>query len=182
MQLSAAAGSSYNLNSVTLTSHSMKSRVYSFDASWTPWDWFGLDAGYAKRHLDTVSGIAYFAAGDLIQGDRSIYISNLHTGNFGARIEIRRRASLYFGYSHAQDLGDGRNTPIAGATGSQLPLFLAAQTFPVAFRSPQARLSIRLHERLRWNFGYQYYGYREQFFAEHGYRAHTGYTSVLWSF
>ena len=66
--------------------------------------------------------------------------------------------------------------------------FQAAQTFPLKFQSPLARLSVKITNRIRWNLGYQYYGYREDFFkgqpftTDYGYRAQTGYTSVLWSF
>jgi hypothetical protein len=45
-----------------------------------------------------------------------------------------------------------------------------------------ARLSIRITPKVRWNAGYQYYGYREDFSAAQNYRAHTGYSSVSWSF
>ncbi len=179
--LSAAAHSNYNFNSAALASHSSESRNYSFDGSWTPAGWLAVDAGYSKLHLDTLSGIAYFAAFHLVEGDRSIYVSNLHAANLGARIGLKNRASLYFGYSHVEDTGDGRRTAESGG-GAELPAFLIAQTFPVAYRSPLARLSVRLHTNLRWNFGYQYYGYREDFLPRLGYRAHTGYTSVLWSF
>jgi hypothetical protein len=44
---------------------------------------------------------------------------------------------------------------------------------------------VRMNEKLRWNFGYQYYGYKEDFglFSfNQNYRANTGYTSLLWSF
>jgi hypothetical protein len=44
------------------------------------------------------------------------------------------------------------------------------------------RVSLRLHEKLRWNFGYQHYNYREDFFGLQNYRAHTGYSSLQWSF
>ena len=50
------------------------------------------------------------------------------------------------------------------------------------------RFSVSITNRVRWNVGYQYYGYREDFFTgqnglpDPGYRATTGYTSVLWSF
>ncbi|PYT26638.1 MAG: hypothetical protein DMG58_22055, partial [Acidobacteria bacterium] len=63
-----------------------------------------------------------------------------------------------------------------------------AQTFPLKFQSPLARLSVKITNRIRWNLGYQYYGYREDFFTgqpfttDYGYRAQTGYTSLLWSF
>ncbi len=41
-------------------------------------DWFSLDAGYSKLHLNTAGGIDYFASGQFITGQQSIYISNLH--------------------------------------------------------------------------------------------------------
>jgi len=45
-----------------------------------------------------------------------------------------------------------------------------------------ARISIRVSNRVRWNAGYQYYGYAEDFSALQNYRAHTGYSSLAWSF
>jgi hypothetical protein len=45
-----------------------------------------------------------------------------------------------------------------------------------------ARLSVRLREKLRWNLGYQYYGYREKFYPAQDFRANTGYSSLTWSF
>ena len=48
-----------------------------------------------------------------------------------------------------------------------------------------ARLSIRINPKLRWNAGYQFYGYGEQFHLlgiDQNFHAHTGYTSVRWSF
>jgi len=52
----------------------------------------------------------------------------------------------------------------------------------VRFLSPQARLSIRISRQMRWNAGYQYYGYDEQFTALQNFRANTGYSSISWSF
>ena len=67
--LSAAARTNYNINSISITEHSSRARTYSADLSWTPHRWFGVDAGYSKLHLDTLSGIAYFSAGQLVTGD-----------------------------------------------------------------------------------------------------------------
>ncbi len=172
--LTAQARSNYNTNSVSLSSFSSRARNYSLNGSWAPRDWFSLDAGYSKVHLDTAGGIVYFANSTQLSRT-SIYISNIHAGNIAARFGILKRADLYLGYSRVQDLGDGR---------SALPAdpFLAAQTFPLAFESPLVRLSVRLHNRIRWNAGYQYYRYGEKFFSLQNYRANTGYTSVLWSF
>jgi hypothetical protein len=117
-----------------------------------------------------------------------------------ARFAITKRADISVGYSHIQDVGDGRSsslgncgvvtlgvTSLCSATTSLpaagLPIaFAAAQTFPLRFESPQARLSIRINKQLRWNAGYQYYGYNEQFSALQNFRAHTGYSSLSWAF
>ena len=47
------------------------------------------------------------------------------------------------------------------------------------------RISVRLNPKLRWNLGWQFYDYHEQFGLEsfyQGYHANTGYTSVAFSF
>src|SRR5207302_11381813 len=97
--LSAAYRENYNFNSVTLSSHSSRARNYSYDASWVPRGWLAVGAGYSKLHLDTVSGIAFFADAQFIQGQNSIYISNVHAANLGARFAIKKFADLYLGYT-----------------------------------------------------------------------------------
>jgi len=186
--LTAYTQTNYNNNSITLTAFSSHARTYAANASWTPLRWLSFQADYAKLHLDTLGGLSYFANGDLVTGQHSLYISNLHTGNLGAHFAIRKRVDLYAGYSHVQDTGDGRSNILGSGYGPDIPEFQAAQTFPLKFQSPVARLSVVLTNRVRWNVGYQYYGYHENFFTGQGflpdqaYRAHTGYTSVLWSF
>lgn len=179
LQLSALTRTLYNTNTANLFAHSARSRQYSYDASWAPASWFSFDAGYSKLHLDTLTGIAYFAASTLVDNNRSLYISNIHSANFGLRAAIRKRADFYIGYSLIKDTGDGRSTSLTNTDA-----FYLAQTFPLSYQSPQARFSLRLHNRLRWNLGYQHYAYREGFFTltYQNYRAHTGYTSLLWSF
>jgi hypothetical protein len=93
-----------------------------------------------------------------------------------------KRADLYLGYSHVQDVGAGRLGPPIGVVSPAPPIGLLASTFPLRYLSPQARLSIRLARKLRWNAGYQYYGYNEEFSGLQDYRAQTGYSSISWSF
>lgn len=181
LQLSAATRASYNTNSAALSAYGSRARSHSFDGSWTPRDWFAIDAGYARLHLDTESGIAYFAS-RLVEGERSYYLSNLHTAHAGLRLGIRNRADLWLGYTRVQDTGDGRAAADASTRGPSLAAFRAAQVFPLTYQSPLLRFSLRLKSKLRWNAGYQYYGYSEVFSSLQNYRAHTGYTSVLWSF
>lgn len=173
----------YNTNSSSLFTHSARTRATGADASYAFKRWISLDAGYSKQHWDTLTGLAYFASGEFVQSDSSLYISNIHTGYLSVHGSWRQRVDLTLGYTRVQDTGDGRATPLGGtAAGSQLAVLRAAQTFPLAFQSPLARLSIKLHDKIRWNFGYQFYGYREDFQTAQNYRAHTGFTSLIWSF
>jgi hypothetical protein len=177
----AAANANYNANSVSLTSYGSQSRTYSVSGSWTPRGPFTVDAGFNRAHTYTIGGIAYFMDSQLIQGQSSIYLSNINTIYLGVRYEIAKRIDLYVGYTRVQDLGDGRATAAAGI-GSAPSVFQVVQTFPVAFQSPMARLSVKINNKLRWNAGYQYYGYRQDFDTSLGFRANTGYTSLSFSF
>ena len=171
--LSALARTNYNFNSASLFAHSSKSRTYSGDASWSAGSWLGIDASYSKLHLDTLSGIAYFFNNRLVQNDRSRYISNIHSASVSARVAAGRRVELLGGYVRTQDRGSSEQ-PFPGTIGFQV--------YPLTFDSPMGRLSVLLHNRLRWNAGYQRYGYGEQMLPVQNYRAHTGFTSLSWSF
>lgn len=181
----ATASTDYNTNAVSLANFASHSRQYSVNGSWTPSDWFAIDASYAKLHLDTLGGLSYFVANaQPVLGSQSYYVSNIHTATLMAHFTVLKRADLLVGYSHVQDVGDGRATPLTSSVTAPLvpQAFVAAQTFPLRFLSPQGRLSVRLTRQVRWNAGYQYYGYSEDFSTLQNYRAHTGYSSVSWSF
>lgn len=181
LQLAACSQADYNDNSVLLSDYNSHGRSYAGSGSWSPVKWFAFDASYSKLHLETLGGINFFAQNVLFANQVSYYLSNLHTGTLSARFSLRR-FDFYLGYSRVQDTGDGRAIPTQLVIGPDLPAFRTAQTFPLLFQSPQARVSFRISERLRWNAGYQYFGYREDFFPSQNYLAHTGYTSLLWSF
>jgi len=182
LQLEASSHSDYNENSVTISAYSSHSRTYSVSGAWSPRSWMSFDASYSKIHLDTLGGIQFFVNAQLFPNQASYYVSNLHTGTLGARFTLLKRLDLYLGYSHVQDTGDGRSAAAVTTVGPTLPAFESAQTFPVKFQSPMARLSVRISEKVRWNVGYQYFGYRADFWPSENYLANTGYTSVLWSF
>ncbi len=165
-----------NFNSVSLFRHSSRSRNYTFDGSWTPNTRFAIDAGYQKLHLDTLTGLAYFQNFTEVDTDSSYYVSNVHAVYAGARMALLKRFDVYAGVASNKDTGASRT----GYTTQ--PALLAAQSFPLTYVSPQVRLSYRIHEKWRANFGYQYYDYFERILALQNYRAHTGFMSVLWSF
>jgi len=192
VQLSSTYRQVYNLNPpLSFSNFSSHSRQYSGNASWAPLNWFSIDASYTKLHLDTFDGLAFFAnpnggRSQLQTGDVSRYLSNIHGGNLGVRWNIAKRADLYVGYSITKDTGDGRSTAVpVGLTDPVLSLLSSVQTFPLTYQSPLARISIRILPKLRWNAAYQFYGYSEDFHIlgyNQNYNAHTGYTSVTWSF
>jgi hypothetical protein len=188
VQLSTSYRQVYNLNAPfvfsTFDSHN---RQYSANASWAPKDGISFDASYTKLHLDTRGGIAFFAITNirpqLQSAFPSYYTSNIHAANLGVRFGVRRRADLYLGYSITKDTGDGHGFP--GATSPVATLLASVQTFPLTYQSPLGRVSIRISPKVRWNAGWQFYDYAEDFHFfgySQNYRAHTGFTSVLWSF
>jgi hypothetical protein len=184
-QMLATTNTDYNNNSVVLSSYSSHSRRYGLDGSWTPRSWFSLDAGYSKMHLDTAGGIAYrIAPGTLITGEQSLYFSNIHTLSSGIRFTLKDRVEVYAGLTRVQDTGDGRATAAGAGIGSPRSIFEVVQTFPLTFLSPMGRVSLKLNNRLRWNAGYQYYGYRQEFNLNPNlnYLANTGYTSLSFAF
>ena len=177
----------YNNNSIQITAYSSRARTYSANASWSPKSWVSVDAAYNKLHLDTIGGIDFFAGSPFSQevtGMQSIYGSNIHSGNLGLRFALTKRADLYVGYNITKDTGDGRSSEATQPTAIQ-QVFYNVQTFPLTYQSPLFRLSVRITEKLRYNVGYQYYGYNEQFglFSTYeNFHANTGYTSLLWTF
>jgi hypothetical protein len=201
LRLSAYARSNYNTNSRSFSSFASKSRQYGADASWIAKEWFSIDMSYAKLHLDTLGTLDFFLGTTGEVTPQSYYVSNIHTGNLSAHFTAFKRVDFSLGFSHVQDVGD-KSLPLVLVTSvvtpSSFPPVLK-QTFPLRFTSPFAKISVRMSQRLRWNFGYQYYGYSEEqpTFSTavailngllgngptlQNFRAQTGYSSLSWSF
>lgn len=179
--VAATAQADYNVNSVSISSFSSQSRSYGTETAWTPKPWLTFDATYSKLHLNTVGGLAYFVDSTLITGTESLYISNLHFANVGVRLAAGKRADIYLGYSRVQDTGDGRSTAAGDGT-NPVTAFDVAQTYPLLYDTPLARVTVPLKAKLRFNLGWQYYRYNEQFLTIRDYHANTAYTSLAWSF
>lgn len=186
-QLSTSYRQIYNLNApFVFATYSSHDRQYSANASWAPRDAISFDASYTKLHLDTRGGIAFWAGTGirptLQSAFPSYYVSNIHAANLGIRFALRRRGELFAGYTITKDTGGAPGLP---TTGPVQTLLTSVQSFPLTYQSPLARLSIRITPKLRWNAGWQYYGYSEEmhlFGYNQNFRANTGFTSVLWSF
>jgi hypothetical protein len=133
-----------------------------------------FDAGYNKLHLDTLSGLQYFQDNALTT-DQSWYVSNLHSLHAGLQVNIRNRADVYAGWIRLSDQGGSR-------LATALPYLQTVQAFPFLYHSPMVRLSIPITRKIRWNAGYQFYGYGEAAIPSQNYQANTAFTSLLWSF
>ena len=108
-----------------------------------------MDASYSKLHLDSLSGIVFFAGPEAVSPLKVYIISNIHAANLGARFAVAARVDLYVGYAITLDTGDGRSTAVpAGATDPTTLIFAPVQTFPLSYQSPLARVSIRMREKL----------------------------------
>jgi hypothetical protein len=164
-----------NANSTSLYVHSSTGRTWGATTGFTPRANIQIDAGYDYLHLDTLTGLAYFANFELVASSKSYYVTNVHTLHAGVQAQIRKKVDLYAGFVRTQDRGDGR-------AASPQDIFAAAQVFPLSYASPLARVSFQLRANLRANFGWQYYDYAEKFARLQDYSAHTGYVSLSYSF
>ena len=190
VQLSSQYREYYNHNvEEGFTLFGSHARTYTANASWMPQNWLSFDVSYVKLHQDSDSFLAFFAGVTrpvLVTQYPSLYISNIHSVNFGSHIDIGKHADLYVGYSIVKDLGDGRTTAVSPPTTDPVQSLLSSvQTFPLSYQSPLARISFRISPKVRWNVGWQYYAYEEKFGVlgyYQNFHAITGYTSVLWSF
>jgi hypothetical protein len=185
LRVSTSYRTAFNLNPTMLSAYSARTKVWTADASGTPHRRFTWDASYSYTHWRSLAGIAFFSNFNLQQGGQSLYLSQLHGLHVGARTVLTRRLEFYAAYSGVHDSADGRSfsigAPVPGLPGSW-PAFSDAQTFPLSYRSPMARLSFQIMPAARLNLGYQHYGYHQRLDNLQDYRAHTAYLSLLWTF
>src|SRR5262249_8276243 len=80
------------------------------------------------------------------------------------------RISLFASYRINRDPGQG------SLTSPNLAVIIGS--YPFTYQSPEARLTVKLTNRLDWNVGYQYYNYRDWFTPAQNYHAHLPYMSL----
>ncbi|PYT32429.1 MAG: hypothetical protein DMG57_01660 [Acidobacteria bacterium] len=166
------------------------SRDFSANTSFDANRYLSFDLSYTKLHLDTLANLwAELPApvGPTIvskRGYMSQYTSNLHTVSLIARTNFKR-GTFYAGYNITRDTGDGREIQNLGLKNPAASFTALANTFPMTYQAPLARLSIKITPTVQWNGGWEFYRYNERF-AYFGYqpyyRAHTGYTSLSLTF
>ncbi len=160
--------------------YSVKSRIFQSSVDWNPNSRFSLSTGYNYNWLNSKAVVEYyFNSVQHLFGHSLYYVRN----NFffiETTAQLLPRATLYAAYRINDDNGQGsRVADPAGKPGNLL------SSYPMSFQTPEARLAIKLHRRLDWNIGYQYYNYNESRVVgprQQNYHAHLPYTSLRFYF
>jgi hypothetical protein len=159
---------------------SVKSRVFTSAVDWTVNPRLSVNAGYNYNWINSNAVVNYFFNGVNHPEGRSLYFLRNNFFFVDTVSQITPRATLYVGYRINKDNGQGNR--VSDPTGN--PGFLVT-SYPMSFQSPEGRLAIRLHRRLDWNVGYQYYNYNESVLVgprPQNYHAHLPYTSLRFYF
>lgn len=155
---------------------SIKSRIFTSSIDWTASPRFSISTGYNYHWINSKSVIDYFFNGVQHPSGLSLYYVRNNYFFVESVARLAPRATLFSAYRINKDNGQGSR--VADPTGRPGTLIAS---YPMSFQSPEARLAIKLHHRLDWNVGYQYYNYNESPIVgprPQNYHAHLPYTSL----
>jgi hypothetical protein len=159
---------------------SVKSRIFSSSLDWTATSRFSISTGYNYHWINSNAKLDYFFNSVPHPLGNSLYFVRNNFFFVESVARIAPRVTLFAAYRINKDNGQGNR--VADPTG--IPGTLIA-SYPMSFQSPEARLAIKLHHRLDWNVGYQYYNYNESTIVgprPQNYHAHLPYTSLRFYF
>ena len=147
-------------------SSQMNSQIIGQNASWTPLDWLGLQAGF-NYVLSTTKTPASDYTRAILNSQ-----NNYWTVNFNSDFVLDDKTDLNLGYFYYR-AADGQNNIVGG-----LPLGTDAKEHSVT-----ATLSRRISKNLRWNLKYAYTHYEDYASAgKFNYDAHVIYSSLQYRF
>jgi hypothetical protein len=155
---------------------SIKSRIFTSSLDWAATSRFSISTGYNYHWINSKSIIDYFFNSVAHPGGFSLYYMRNNFFFVETVARIAPRATLFTAYRINKDSGQGNR--VADPTGRPGTLIAS---YPMTYQSPEARLAIKLHHRLDWNVGYQYYNYNESAIIgprPQNYHAHLPYTSL----
>ena len=159
---------------------SVKSRLFSSSLDWTATPRFSISTGYNYHWINSRAIVDYFFNSVQHPLGNSLYFVRNNFFFVETVAHVAPRVTLFTGYRINKDNGQGNR--LADPTGAPGTLIAS---YPMSFQSPEARLAIKLHQRLDWNFGYQYYNYNESTIVgprPQNYHAHLPYTSLRFYF
>jgi hypothetical protein len=155
---------------------SVKSRIFTSTLDWNVTSRFSINTGYTYHWINSKAIVDYFFNSIEHPLGNSLYIVRNNFFFFETVAQIAPRATLFTAYRINKDNGQGNRV----ADPTAFPGTLIA-SYPMSYQSPEARLAIKLHQRLDWNIGYQYYNYNESPIVgprPQNYHAHLPYTSL----
>ena len=158
----------------------VKSRIFTSSLDWTTTSRFSVSAGYNYHWVNSKAIVDYFFNGVRHPLGNSLYIMRNNFFYVESVARIAPRATLFTAYRINKDNGQGNR--VADPTGNPGTLIAS---YPMSYQSPEARLALKLHDRLDWNVGYQYYNYNESPIVgprPQNYHAHLPYTSLRFYF
>jgi hypothetical protein len=154
----------------------IRSRVFTSAVDWTPTSKVSFSTGYNYNWANSDAVVDYFFNSVRHPIGHSLYFMRNNFFYIDTTAQLFRRVSLYTSYRINKDNGQGNR--LADPTGTPGTLI---SSYPMSYQSPEARLAIKINRRLDWNFGYQYYNYRESSIVgprPQNYHAHLPYTSL----
>lgn len=154
----------------------VKSRVFSSSLDWTATSRFSISTGYNYHWINSSAKLDYFFNNVRHLLGNSLYFVRNNFFFVESVARLTPRVTLFSAYRINKDNGQGNR--VADPTGNPGTLIAS---YPMSFQSPEARLAIKLHQRLDWNVGYQYYNYNESTIVgprPQNYHAHLPYTSL----
>ena len=155
---------------------SVKSKIFSSSLDWTATSRFSISTGYNYHWINSNAKLDYFFNSVQHLLGNSLYFVRNNFFYIESVSRITPRVTLFTAYRINKDNGQGNR--VADPTGNPGTLIAS---YPMSFQSPEARLAIKLHHRLDWNVGYQYYNYNESTIVgprPQNYHAHLPYTSL----
>jgi hypothetical protein len=154
----------------------VKSRIVTTSVDWAATSNVSFNAGYNYSFVDSDAVVDYFYNSVRHPLGHSLYFVRNNFFYLDTVARLSPRFSLFASYRINRDHGQGNR--LADPTGAPGTLI---SSYPMNFQSPEARLAIKLHRRLDWNLGYQYYNYSESTLVgprPQNYHAHLPYTSL----
>ena len=155
---------------------SVKSRIFSSSLDWTTSSRFSISAGYNYHWINSKAIVDYFFNSVQHPFGNNLYFVRNNFFYVESIARLTPRVTLFTAYRINKDNGQGNR--VADPTGNPGTLIAS---YPMSYQSPEARLAIKLHQRLDWNVGYQYYDYNESTIVgprPQNYHAHLPYTSL----
>jgi hypothetical protein len=147
----------------------VKSRHFTSSIDWNPNASFSLSGGYTHMRVTSIAGILLPISGQRRVG-QSQYYSRDNFFFVNAFVRPTSRLTFYAGYHINKDEGQGDRLSPSNV--------ILIDSYPMAFQSPEARVTLKLNRLVDWNVGYTYYNYRDKFFPIQNYHSHLPYTSL----